>query len=347
MEKIKIANLYNIEKQFQKKIDNIIRNDPYPDTVEFHLTDKCNSKCIYCFNKSNKYNKFKQKNKNKILKTSEIFELLKEFKKLNIKKISFSGGGEPLLYKDISKILDFSIKLNFKTRLITNGYYINNLNKNILFNLKEIRISIDSFKVENYTKIRGVNKKFLERVINNLKKLTKLRTGKNKITGISLMLINECSKDLEYTIKRAKNLGINLIEIKNDIIKKKKKSKKLERILRNLVEKYNDKNFYINPRFEERFLPNISKYGCFVSYKRIAIDMHGNVFPCCLQAQPNFHATYFLENIHNFMSFKKLWKKTKIIRDNLKKYTKCKNCNFEDRLYNMYISKNIKKFEND
>lgn len=325
-------------KEVNQKFTEFLGDDPFPSTVEFQPIDKCNSKCSYCFNKKGALNPYKKRYKDKKLTTKDIKRLLQEISELGIETVSFSRGGEPLLFKGIVDVLETAVTYMQQTRLVTNGYLLNTLDDRLVGNISEIRISIDSFNPENYCTVRGVDKSFAERVFANLDYVCSRRNQSRNRIGISIMLLPEIIKDLEETIKQAKVYGIDFVEIKKDALSKHVHDVQLNQLLMQLVKSYQNNCFAINARFEEDFLPSPTQYGCYIAYRKTAIDMHGNLFPCCLQAQPRYPAKNFLCNILDYHSFEEAWAATKDVRDHFKKSVSCQYCNFADRLYNLLMA---------
>lgn len=108
-------------------------------SLRLEITSKCNLNCQYCHNAL--YN-----NKDDDMTTDEIIKLVKGLDKKNkIKKILLTGG-EPLLNKDICKIISEFTSMGIKMDMVTNGTlltekYLKRLEK---AGLKRIRLSIDS-----------------------------------------------------------------------------------------------------------------------------------------------------------------------------------------------------------
>jgi len=69
-----------------------------PLAVRFQLTDGCTNRCAYCGI---------WKNRRKEMSTEQVFALLDEMAASGTRRVSFSGG-EPLLRKDIGRIVDFA-----------------------------------------------------------------------------------------------------------------------------------------------------------------------------------------------------------------------------------------------
>jgi len=96
-------------------IKGINVTEPYPITIELHLTNKCDLNCKYCY-----YKGYREKNLVD-LPFNIIKNLIVSMNLSCIKGLIISGGGEPLSHKDIKKILLLMKKNNIKVGLITNG----------------------------------------------------------------------------------------------------------------------------------------------------------------------------------------------------------------------------------
>ena len=79
----------------------------------------CNYRCKKCFTWA------KSRKIENPLKLSEILKLIKEAKELGAKNISILGEGEPLLHKDIKKIVAYIDKLGIVPMLATNASLLN------------------------------------------------------------------------------------------------------------------------------------------------------------------------------------------------------------------------------
>ena len=52
-------------------------------------------------------------------------EILEDLHELGIKAVTYSGGGEPLLHKDIIKIMQQTLNYNIDLSILTNGQLLN------------------------------------------------------------------------------------------------------------------------------------------------------------------------------------------------------------------------------
>lgn len=162
-----------------------------PEVIHWMITSRCNLECPFCFSSDRKDLDFKQN----LLIAKKIIQL-------GIKKIVISGG-EPLVRKDIFKILRFLKKNGLIIRLDTNGLllpkYIDKLNM-----LDAIGISLDGPTAAIDQKMRHHPKHF-ELVVISLEKLqaTKMQIIIHTLaTKINYHHISQIAKLLgKYPIK--------------------------------------------------------------------------------------------------------------------------------------------------
>ena len=120
--------------------------------LEIHLADHCNLKCSNC-------NHFSQIAEEKYLNPDDYENNLKKINKdiLNYFDILHLIGGEPLLNKDIIKIIKITRKYFYKEiRLVTNGILLNKMsddfyktiiNENIIISFTKYPINLDYEKI--------------------------------------------------------------------------------------------------------------------------------------------------------------------------------------------------------
>jgi AdoMet-dependent heme synthase len=174
--------------------------------VEISLTDRCQCRCLHCFaaNEAPLHQKAE-------LSTAQVTALLDELVDLGIPEVCFSGG-EPLLRKDILKLIAYAHRKGLVVRLITNGIL---LNEELIAAFKEAGLnwcstSIDSPKPEEHDRFRGYPGCF-EKSVNGLRLLLRKRIPCSIITVARRESI--CSGDLERIVKLGLDLGVTVVRI--------------------------------------------------------------------------------------------------------------------------------------
>lgn len=113
-------------------------------SIRLEITSHCNLNCAYCHNAE-------YSNRADDMKTDDILRLISNIKKkYKINKILLTGG-EPLMQKDLAKIIKHITNLGIKADLVTNGTLLTKEKIHELeqAGLKRIRISIDELGDES------------------------------------------------------------------------------------------------------------------------------------------------------------------------------------------------------
>jgi len=123
--------------------------------LRISVTDKCNFRCDYCMPREHFDSKYKFLPKEKIISYEEIILIIKSALPLGLKKIRITGG-EPLIRKDISKLIKMIRELDdhIDIAITTNGAL---LRKNIKLlkqsGLNRVTVSLDSLDDELFKEI--------------------------------------------------------------------------------------------------------------------------------------------------------------------------------------------------
>lgn len=117
--------------------------------LRISLIEKCNLRCSYCMPAEG----IALSPKSSIMSANEVLEFARIFVSLGVDKIRLTGG-EPLLRKDISVILEGLSKMPVEISITTNGLlidrHVDNLKK---FGVKKINFSLDTLKESRFQEI--------------------------------------------------------------------------------------------------------------------------------------------------------------------------------------------------
>lgn len=297
----------NVLTNSPSKVDNNIKNLKEFNCARlfFELTNKCNLKCAHC------YGNFSQLGE-KELNYLDVISLLEKSKKYGTYQVDFTGG-EPLMYKDLEKLLKYCYLNGFLVRIFTN---LTLFNDNFLrmfkeYGIKEIVTSVDSCHAECHNQFRGVPKSFEKTIL-------AIKTLKNNNIPITInSMVGQHNKNhIEEMINFIDSLNVKSVldviipegrayDLNNSINESAK-------IIRNIYEKhYNiiDKNaISINCGIGDRF---------------VYIKSDGNVYPC-----PSMNSDDFIIGTLKGFNFEYIWNtlKNKYCFRCRKKMKKCKNC---------------------
>jgi MoaA/NifB/PqqE/SkfB family radical SAM enzyme len=242
----------------------LMRENVYPFYASFKITHKCSLKCNFC-------NVWMEKTRD--LSKEEVFKVLDNIAKSSIVVLSLEGG-DPLMRKDLSEILEYAHKKPFYLFFTTNGHLLdkkpmNDLGKNIDY----LHISID----EGHD-----NLNFFDR-------LKEFQSYGPEIC-IQIVVTKETLSNIEEKVKKVNEVGARTVIMPachldgtDDYYPDPKKFKdeilRLKKIYKNTITTPNG------------FLENINKYhGCSTS--SIIIDSDGGLFyPCRTVGERLFNFT--------------------------------------------------------
>ena len=292
-------------------------NTPY--SIQVETIKACNFRCNYCAYSS--------------LKIEPYVMQLDVFKNISnslckfpnkIKNFVFSGLGEPLINKDIFKMISLIKNTDHveNTTVLTNGSLLNENNIDNILNtyIDEIRISLQGITEEDYYKICGYKINFKE-FVDNIEYLYKNR-GNTKIA----LKIADIAIDTEDKQKKF----FELFEDKADYLIIQKISP-----LQNIVDYSNIISDYSKGVYLEG---NIDCLVCPQPFYSMQILADGRVVPCCsLNLDSPTIGNINSKNIYEIWNDNKLRDlRIRMLKVNKNLIDGCKNCNYPKFQYNKY-----------
>lgn len=181
-----------------------------PLYIRIKPTNICNHNCYYCHYK-NPYLTLDEYNPNDMIPREKMLEIVDDMKKMGVKAVTFSGGGEPLVYPYIAETMEKILDAGIDLSIITNGSMLKGRNAELLAKAKWVRISIDSIDASNYATIRGIGENALPDLLKNIEGFAKIK-NKDCELGINFVIGKENYKEIEQVATTMKELGVNHVK---------------------------------------------------------------------------------------------------------------------------------------
>lgn len=150
-------------------------------------------------------------------------------------KTVYLFGGEPLLYKDYSKLLAYLNERNIDVLMNTNGVLVDKHAEDLVkYKVRDLTFSIDSIDPKTYAKIRRTDTYHL--VINNLKKVIELKKEMHSEyphLGVNCVILPENKEELEkfYNYFESEFPEVKRVNFESLICIESKDGKKYEEIM--------------------------------------------------------------------------------------------------------------------
>jgi len=188
-----------------------------PIHIRIKPTNRCNHNCRYCAYRVENLQLGKDMSKNHVIDREKMSELIKDIIEMKVKSVTFSGGGEPLIYPYLSdsirKLADSPIKFS----ALSNGSNLKGELAHLFANYATwIRISMDGWDDKSYCNYRNVRDGEYTLILKNMETFKSLN-GKC-ILGVSLIIDNENYDKIYQQVKRLKELGVDNVKISPCIV---------------------------------------------------------------------------------------------------------------------------------
>lgn len=182
----------------------------YPIVAELYPTQKCNLKCIYCWQR----NMGQTEKRGEELEPEDWIRIIKELGKSEVKRALITGG-EPLCRADASEIFKQIKKEGIEGHLVTNGTLFDKKLIKLLIEIgwDSVAFSLDSADEEINDSLRG--KGSFKNITNTIKVFNALKKDKFSKPALSIntTLTSKNYKGLPDLVKLANSLGLIYISI--------------------------------------------------------------------------------------------------------------------------------------
>lgn len=299
-----------------------------PEMVMISPTDKCNLNCKTCWRRDKQQDEFEVG-----LSLEKVKEVLDDCERLDVKKIDFTGGGEPFLRKEIFDMIKEAKNRGFEVGFTTNGCFMDRSKVSKLVDLRmdEVLLSLDGKEDTNdFLRDDGVYEKVIEAVelFNEL--------GFDGTLGFSTVISSANYQELKDVAVLGQDLGLDYV---NFIIMNRWESNKrfqLDKVEDKVLEALEEVKEFEERNEVDTNAGNILEHGifqrgppkfCFAPWDMAFINASGEMMACCTLAS---YYKNLLGNLEN-SSFYELWNSNKMesFREEMRGgdfHEKCEEC---------------------
>ena len=182
--------------------------DPFPMSVHFAMTNRCNLSCTFCGQAKDKWRRVDE------LSFEQYKDLIDQVAAMKNRTVSFCGG-EIYLYREIEKVLEYCHRQQITIEMVlTNGTLLNESKIKALidYNVKYVGFSIDGVR-ESHDGVRGLKGAY-DKTISAIKMLNEFKNKRvNKIpsVGINFVVTKQSTSEMAAVAKIASELNVNVM----------------------------------------------------------------------------------------------------------------------------------------
>jgi len=289
-----LGHLYTKTKIFhyKDKLDSLPRETDEirsPVHVRIKPTNACNHNCWYCAYRADHMQLGEDMVVSDIIPRDKMIEIIEDLVEMGVQAVTFSGGGEPLMYPHLVETVKKLIENNISFATLTNGARLSGeIAELFAQNGTWVRISMDGWDDESYMKYRSCGDGEYTKIINNIKSFREIYGG--CLLGISLVLDKDNAKHIANQLKFFKFLGVNSVKVSaaivsNDRLENNEYHKPVftetKRQITQAKEFLEDTSFEISDSYHE-LEDNFDKDYSWCPYMQIlpVIGADLNIYPC-------------------------------------------------------------------
>jgi len=178
-----------------------------PVHIRLKPTNVCNHSCYFCAYRTDDLDLGGEMNLKDRLAPEKMAEIVEDIVEMKVKAVTFTGGGEPLLYPGISQYIEQLAEGGVKVSMLTNASQLSGKRADVLArHATWVRVSIDGWDGPSYAKYRGVDEAEFDKVINNLTAFSKLDSS--CVLGASIIVDHRNAMHIAELARTLKSAGV-------------------------------------------------------------------------------------------------------------------------------------------
>ncbi len=145
-------------------------------------------------------------------------EIVADLGAMGVKAVTFSGGGEPLLYPFFVETVEGLAEQKIKTAALTNGSLLAGDAARILGRCATwVRISMDAANPKEYARVRQVDEGEFDKVCRNIARFAESKSA-GCVLGVNFIVTRENHESVFAFLQLMKNLGVDHVKISEAVV---------------------------------------------------------------------------------------------------------------------------------
>lgn len=189
-----------------------------PISVRIKPINHCNHSCFWCVYSNGQTRKGDKENhtvshmhedmkETDIFPAEKMFTLIEELASIGVRALTFSGGGEPLLYPAIQATMKLALERGLDISVITNGQALTGGRAEVLCGARWVRVSMDYTNARQMAESRNVPEKFFDGVMGNLHDFASIKSPDCDL-GVNYIITRHNFQGLVEFALRLRDAGV-------------------------------------------------------------------------------------------------------------------------------------------
>lgn len=215
-----MAKLYSALKflRFTKQIEALVEGRLVaPVHVRIKPINRCNHHCWYCAYRTDDLKLGEDMDESDVIPEAKMMEIVEDLIEMGIKAVTFSGGGEPLLYKPLPVVVETLAKAGIRVATLTNG---TNLRGRMADAFAKhgtwVRVSVDAWDNESYQASRGAKPNEFDKLLDNMRAFT--ARGSDCVLGVSFIIGRNNYQRIAEVCRMFRDVGVDHVKLSAAVV---------------------------------------------------------------------------------------------------------------------------------
>ncbi len=183
-----------------------------PVHIRLKPTNVCNHSCYFCAYWDDDLDLGGDMNLKDRIPTDKMAEIVEDIIEMGVKAVTFTGGGEPLLYPTIVETVERLAEGGVQVAALTNASQLKGRRAEVFAkHATWLRVSIDGWDGPSYAEYRGVDEDEFGKVISNLADFSKLES--DCLLGASIIVDHRNAGHIAELTQTLKECGVSHVKI--------------------------------------------------------------------------------------------------------------------------------------
>ncbi len=215
-----VTKLYSMLKPFRfpKRLEAIReRRLEAPVNIRIKPMNHCNHDCWYCAYRVSNLQLGEDMDVKDLIPTDKMFEIVDDIVEMKVQAVTFSGGGEPLIYKPLPDVIERLAAGGIKVGALTNG---SNLKGKVADAFDEhatwVRISMEGWDGPSYAEARRIGEDAFDKLIANMRDFVARKS--HCVLGVSLIIGHDNYEHVSELVALLGYVGVNHVKLVGAVV---------------------------------------------------------------------------------------------------------------------------------
>ncbi|MES9855327.1 MAG: radical SAM protein [Sedimenticola sp.] len=188
-----------------------------PVHIRIKPTNHCNHDCWYCAYHVDNLQLGEEMDQRDAIPETKMLEIIDDIVEIGVRAVTFSGGGEPLIYKPLIECVRRLAAGGVKVAALTNG---SNLKGEMADVLAEhgtwLRVSLDGWDEASYSHARGVPEGTFGKLLEKMRAFTRRDT--RCVLGASFIIDKHNYGHVAAICRTLRDVGVNHVKLSGVVV---------------------------------------------------------------------------------------------------------------------------------